>query len=383
MKIRSITCFYTPEAPDSDSQLTRLAKFSQSLREALQLEGIEVQSLRMATPPFITYSAGKSEQTVVQLMQKLEAQAKEKGFTYLSCGPALPDDLDSFRRIPALLAGTKDVFVTGIIADQKQFYPAAIEAAADVICQAATITPDGFTNLRFSALCNVQPGAPFFPTAYHSYGQAPAFALAIECADEVIRAFKGQTSLSESRQRMLDGLNGFAQKIGEIIQKVNTTNPLQFLGFDFSPAPYPDDTCSLGGGVEAVFSGTLGPVGSLAAAAVIADTLDQGNWLHAGFNGLMLPVLEDSILAARAAEGKLSVKDLLLFSAVCGTGLDTVPLAGDVSREEISALLFDIAALSVRLGKPLTARLMPIPGKQAATPQISISAFSPTAASCL
>ncbi len=55
----------------------------------------------------------------------------------------------------------------------------------------------------------------------------------------------------------------------------------------------------------------------------------------------------------------------MLYSAVCGTGLDTVPLAGDVTREEIATLLLDISALSLRLAKPLTARLMPIPGKQA------------------
>ena len=77
-----------------------------------------------------------------------------------------------------------------------------------------------------------------------------------------------------------------------------------------------------------------------------------------------MPTLEDSILAQRAAEGTLTVKDLLLYSAVCGTGLDTVPLAGDVSKEQIAALLLDIAALALRLSKPLTARLMPIPGKQ-------------------
>jgi uncharacterized protein (UPF0210 family) len=98
---------------------------------------------------------------------------------------------------------------------------------------------------------------------------------------------------------------------------------------------------------------------------VIADTLDQGKWPRAGFNGLMLPVLEDSVLARRAAEGTFSVKDLLLYSAVCGTGLDTVPIPGDSSEDEIAAVLFDVAALSVRLGKPLTARLMPIPGKKA------------------
>ena len=80
---------------------------------------------------------------------------------------------------------------------------------------------------------------------------------------------------------------------------------------------------------------------------------------------MMMPVLEDSVLARRAAEGTFSVKDLLLYSAVCGTGLDTVPIPGDSTEDEIAAVLFDVAALSVRLGKPLTARLMPIPGKKA------------------
>jgi uncharacterized protein (UPF0210 family) len=42
--------------------------------------------------------------------------------------------------------------------------------------------------------------------------------------------------------------------------------------------------------------------------------------------------------------------------------LDTVPLPGDISAEKIAPLLMDIAALSLRLDKPLTARLMPVPG---------------------
>jgi uncharacterized protein (UPF0210 family) len=55
----------------------------------------------------------------------------------------------------------------------------------------------------------------------------------------------------------------------------------------------------------------------------------------------------------------------LLNSAVCGTGLDVVPLPGDTSPQAIYALLLDLAALALRLNKPLTARLMPIPGKAA------------------
>jgi uncharacterized protein (UPF0210 family) len=76
-------------------------------------------------------------------------------------------------------------------------------------------------------------------------------------------------------------------------------------------------------------------------------------------------VLEDSILAKRAAEGTLTIKDVLLYSAVCGTGLDTIPLPGDTTSEQLIPLLLDLCALALRLDKPLTARLMPVPGKEA------------------
>ena len=61
-----------------------------------------------------------------------------------------------------------------------------------------------------------------------------------------------------------------------------------------------------------------------------------------------------------------SLHELLLYSAVCGTGLDTVPLPEDVSEAELAGAYLDVAALSVALnGKPLTARLLPVPGARA------------------
>jgi uncharacterized protein (UPF0210 family) len=50
---------------------------------------------------------------------------------------------------------------------------------------------------------------------------------------------------------------------------------------------------------------------------------------------------------------------------VCGTGLDTVPLPGDIGEEELAGILLDVAALALRWDKPLTARLMPVPGARA------------------
>ena len=63
-------------------------------------------------------------------------------------------------------------------------------------------------------------------------------------------------------------------------------------------------------------------------------------------------------------KGTLTIKDALLYSAVCGTGLDTVPLAGNTTAEQMAPLLLDLCALALRLDKPLTARLMPVPGKK-------------------
>ena len=109
----------------------------------------------------------------------------------------------------------------------------------------------------------------------------------------------------------------------------------------------------------------IGYHGSLAAAAILTEAVDRADFPHTGFSGFMQPVLEDSILARRAAEGTLTIKDVLLYSAVCGTGLDTIPLPGDTTSEQLVPLLLDLCALALRLDKPLTARLMPIPGKKA------------------
>jgi hypothetical protein len=103
----------------------------------------------------------------------------------------------------------------------------------------------------------------------------------------------------------------------------------------------------------------------MAAAALITPVLQGLPVAHAGYSGLMVPVLEDSVLAQRWSEGALTLDALLAYSAVCGTGLDTVPLPGDVTVEQLERILGDMASLAFRLRKPLSARLMPVKGKKA------------------
>ena len=136
-------------------------------------------------------------------------------------------------------------------------------------------------------------------------------------------------------------------------------------GIDFSLAPFPEPERSLGTAIEGLGVPALGLAGSVAAAAFFAASLDEAEFKRTGFCGLFLPVLEDSVLAQRASDGSLTIKDLLLYSTLCGTGLDTVPLPGDTDQDALAALLLDLGALALRHNKPLTARLMPIPGKRA------------------
>ncbi|HWQ05030.1 MAG TPA: DUF711 family protein [Longilinea sp.] len=365
MKIRSITCFYHHGLSGTGATLDRLALLVKTATQRFTAAGYEVQSTRLATVPFPIMVPTCCDDSAVFLAQKLELRAIEHGFSYVSLGPALPQYPESYHLIPKMIAATRNVFFGGGMATAAEGISLpAVRACAEVIHAAAQITPDGFANLRFSALANVLPGTPFFPAGYAG-GTLPAFALALECADVAVNAFSHAASLESARNNLLTDLETHTAVLTELAAGVAAEFETLFEGFDVSLAPYPDDAISLGSAMEKLGLPALGLAGSLAAAAFIADTLDRGRWPRTGFNGLMLPVLEDSVLARRTIDGTLGVKDLLMYSAVCGTGLDTLPLPGDVSTDQLNALLLDVAALAVRLGKPLTARLMPVPGKQA------------------
>ncbi|MBN1668408.1 MAG: DUF711 family protein, partial [Anaerolineales bacterium] len=293
------------------------------------------------------------------------------GYEYIAIGPALPEIPESYTVIPDMVAATENVFTSGqMAAPGVEISLAAVRACAQVIHELAPQDPNGFANLYFAALANVGPGAPFFPAAYHRSGAGPAFAIATEAADLVVQAFTLASTLAEARQNLRAALEEHGQRISQSAASLRRTLSAAptFGGIDFSPAPFPEIELSLGTAMERLGLPAVGRHGSLAAAAIIAETLDRADFPHAGFSGMMLPVLEDATLAQRAAEGVLSIKDLLLYSAVCGTGLDTVPLPGDASIKALYALLLDLAVLAARLDKPLTARLMPIPGKQAGAP---------------
>ena len=365
MKIRSITYFLNPKYPLDENALRKAGEFLAQAKSTYEAAGYEVQTMRLATTPFPKLLNGKINETP-RFAQKMSEMLKQIGVAYAALGPALIEFPESYDVIPEAIAASENIFFGGVMADGKNGISLqAIKACAKIIQQASTITPDGFANLRFAALANVKAGAPFFPAAYWDQDQ-PAFAIATEAADLAVNAFANQQTMDGGRRALTASITKHGKAIDRIAQSL-IPNPQSviFNGIDFSLAPFPDDAHSLGRAVENMGVSKIGLHGSLAAAAILTEAIDRADFPHTGFSGFMQPVLEDSVLAKRAAEGALTIKDALLYSAVCGTGLDTVPLPGDATAEQIAPLLLDLSALAMRLDKPLTARLMPVPGKKA------------------
>jgi uncharacterized protein (UPF0210 family) len=384
MNIRSITYFYNPGWPLDRGRLRQAGEFIADARPAFETAGYPVQTARLASVPFPRLlpiwrrhngsipDPAKIEtaarQQLVALAQALSTEAIFRGFDYVSLGPAQPEIPESYAAIPDALAAAQQVFLGGMLTDSVgRISLSAIRLCASVIQRASRLSLDGFANLRFAALANVPAGAPFFPAAYHA-GRGAAFALATEAAGLAVEAISGAASLEAARASLVSAMERHAQALVRTALELSDKHGVRFGGIDFSLAPFPEEQRSLGAAFERLGVPAVGLHGSLAAAAFLADAMDRARFPRAGFSGLMLPVLEDAALARRSAEGLLSAKDLLLFSAVCGAGLDTLPLPGDVSVEALSAVLLDVAALAHRLDKPLTARLLPIPGKRPGDP---------------
>ncbi len=361
MKIRSITYFCNPKYPLEEAVLRKAGRFLSEAKSAYEAAGYEVQTVRLATVPFPRLLSEANLLKLPEVTGQLDRITRQLGIGYFSLGPALPEMPRSYEIIPDAIFMSKNAFFGGIMADTaNEIDLEAIRACAEIIVKCATIEPNGFANLQFAALANVQAGAPFLPAAYHD-GDAPAFAIATESADLAVQAFEHARSLEEGRGYLVLEI----EKHGKMLAQIARSLDCKFGGIDFSLAPFPDDAHSLGKAVETIGVPRIGQHGSLAAAALLTEAIERAYFPHTGFSGFMQPVLEDSILAKRAADGTLTVKDILLYSAVCGTGLDTVPLPGDTTAAQLVPLLLDVCALALRLDKPLTARLMPVPGKQA------------------
>ncbi len=366
MKIRAITIGIEPGVPLNVQRVAAAGAFAQRLKARYEDVGVPVQTVRLATPPFPTYLSNATSAELLRFARDLEHCCREHGIDYCALGPVDPEvepEKRFLEALPALFAHTEAVFASACLGKARRLVRReAVRAIARVIQEIARVTPEGFGNVRFAAVANGPPSVPFFPASFHE--GAPAFSLGLEAADLVASVCTPDRGLSDVCLALRQALEARLLPMQHIAQRA-AEHGFAFRGIDLSPAPGPEPEMSIAYAIERLGLGRFGEPGTLAAAACITAALQDTSLQRCGYCGLMLPVLEDAGLAERNKQGVLQLSSLLAYSAVCGAGLDTIPLPGDVSETELAALLFDVAALGWRLNKPLSARLLPVPGKKA------------------
>jgi len=370
-RVRTITAGVDLARLDDLRTIERALDALDRIRTAVTAEGYEVQTIRIATPPLLPHIPPGARAATLAHLRALDEVVAARG-ALVSLGPAATlesDDRALASWVTEIIQATKVSFVSlGVASEASGVHRRSARVAADVICALGRTTAGGSGNFRFAAAASIPPGTPFFPVAYQR--GADCLAVGLETAglvhDALASPERGDDPADirdDPRERLREALARALVPVDGLVRALAERERRAWLGIDTSPAPLQD--VSIGRAIEAWTRRPFGASGTLDACALVTSVLRDVPVAVCGYCGLMLPVLEDRVLAQRASEGRFHLRDLLLFSSVCGTGLDLVPLPGDVAADVLSGIIVDVAALSARLRKPLSTRLYLVPGKSA------------------
>ncbi len=368
-KVRAITAFVKLDRAQYKEQIVDALKTLRAAKAAIEQGGYEVKTIRITTQPFPEYTRGLSKQEALAFFKEYDELAVRESYI-TNIGPAMlrdADDAANAELLAEVLSGSRAINGSLHIAGEDGIHWNGIRAAARLIKYVEEHTAHSQGNFSFAAAAMVEPYGPFYPASYHT-GAGREFAMGLESANivgEVFATRADDRSLAPEQltARLMAVLDEHARAIEAIARRVEKETGWRYQGIDPTPAPLKD--ISIGAAMEKFTGARLGSSGTLTAAAVITKAVKAVTAKQTGYAGLMLPVLEDSRIALRWSEGALNIDSLLAYSAVCATGLDTVPLPGDVSAEQIEKILGDVASLAVKWHKPLAARLLPVAGKKA------------------
>jgi uncharacterized protein (UPF0210 family) len=363
-KVRALTAFIKLDTAQYQEQIQQTLAFLRQAKGVYEQAGFEVQTIRITTQPFPEYTRGMAPLDALHFFHQYDELAMKEGFA-ASIGPAMlkpGDNPEQAVLLSRILAPATTIAGSIVIAGEDGVHWDAVKMAAGMINFLAEHSPKSLANFRFAATALVPPGTPFYPASYH-LDMDHKFSVGLQSANVVAEAMSATHDPAAAEQRIRETLGAYAKQIETVSNRVAEQANWGYMGIDLSPAPL--KRVSIGGAIESFTGGWMGSSGTLTAAAVITRAIQSIPVTRIGYSGLMMPVLEDSVIAQRWSEGALSMDGLLAYSSVCGTGLDVVPLPGKISAGQLERILADVATLSVKLHKPLSARLLPVAGKDA------------------
>jgi uncharacterized protein (UPF0210 family) len=362
-RIRAVTAFVEIDPSNYAAKISEAQKFLAAAKDALNKAGFEGAGGRITTQPFPQYTKGMSSDDAVSFIGKLrEAASKER--SALNIASAMVHDNDDPASVSLLVDILSKVSVNAnlITADEQGIHWNAVKQAAKVIKQLSQRTPHGDANFNFAAIAMMKPYGPYYPGSYH-LGKGHAFAIAVEGAEVVGDVFRQYQNPVDAEKHLSEVLATFTKQIETVGLQLAKTTGWSYEGIDATPAPSTER--SIATAIESFTGGPFGSVGTETAAGIITRAVQSTPVKRTGYSGLMIPVMEDNGLAKRWAEGTFNLDSILAYSAVCAGGVDTVPLPGDVTEDQIARIISDVSWLAYRWNKPLGVRLLPAPGKHA------------------
>jgi uncharacterized protein len=363
-RIRTVTAGVSLSNLSDTVTINKTIAFLKKTKAEYTQKGYDVQTLRIVTQNIYGYLGGKSYKEAISYLKVIDQIAVREDIA-VSIGEILPPDQyksDIADWAIELVKETDNInFSIPISSISQGVYPNSIKAAAEITIAVSKNSIGGEGNFRFTASANCPSEIPFFPAAYHKGKNS--FAIGIESPNILTQVFS-MSDWTNAKDNLKRTLESKLKPIEAIAESISKSNKWTYSGIDTSPAPGLD--ASIGEAIETLTKQPFGGPSTLRACALITDILKNLNLKTCGYSGLMLPVIEDKVLAKRAMENRFTVQELLLFSSVSGTGLDVVPIPGNTPSEVLERIYYDVAALSMKYtNKALSARLFLIPGKQA------------------
>ncbi|MFA9488447.1 MULTISPECIES: DUF711 family protein [unclassified Mannheimia] len=377
-RVRTITLFLSLTKDKSQwQQALNSAKAEFNLLvPAIQKQGYTIQSIRIVTNSFGEYLDLTDIQTAKQDLAYLKHLLNQLSDSGLRIRFAIGEakTAQELALLPELILNYGDLSNACVNVELDEFGILdndKILHSAQIVKQIADITPRGEGNFNFTVNFNCKPFIPYFPASYHSSELPNSFVIGLETPDLLVSVLKELNKTQHNDfyhqcyEVMSEALQYHVDEVLAAVKSVQSSLKFEFAGIDSSAAPS-KNCASMTEVYELMGVPFFGAAGTVEASSLLTKVFKSiKNVPLVGFSGLMLAVTEDLGLAEGTQKGQFDIRALLTYSAVCGIGLDTVPIPSDATVEQIASLMRDTGTMAFRLNKPLTVRLFPIPNKKA------------------
>jgi uncharacterized protein (UPF0210 family) len=364
-KVRAITAFVRLDRETYQKQIADALAVLRKAKTGFEAAGYEVETIRVTTQPLAQLVAGMSEDQALAFLAQLDELSVKENFLP-NVGPGMlheSDDPATMHLLERALSTLPSIEASTIIADDVGIHWKTLHRTAELVKYVSEHSPRSQGTFNFTATAMLKPLSPFFPGSYHT-GPGRQFAIGFEGANVVRDVFvKDKGNANRAIADLTAALARHTSVADSIGKKTARETGWTYVGVDPTPAPLGD--VSIGAAIEAFTGVRFGSSGTLTAARIITTAVKAVPQKQIGYSGLMLPVMEDKLLAQRWAESTYNIDSLLAYSAVCGTGMDTIPLPGEISVDQLERIFADVASLATKWNKPLSARLQPVPNKKA------------------